>query len=102
MVMAACMMATLLALAGCSVRDDESTPTAERVFTIVTPTPGTPGAERTDEKRPTSYTVKEGDNLSDIADQLGVSMQALQEANGIKDPDSIFAGQVLTVPTPEP
>ena len=98
-----CMAAALLTLAGCGFGDDdEATPTPERVFTIVTPTPGTPGPEMTDEERPARYTVKEGDSLSDIADELGISMEALQEANGIEDPDNIFAGQVLVVPTPEP
>lgn len=96
------MIVTVLTGAGCSVRDEPTTPTPEAVFTIVTPTPGTPGAERSNAERPPSYTVREGDNLSDIADELGVSMRDLQEVNGIEDPDNIFAGQVLVVPTPEP
>lgn len=95
------MTATLLAVAGCGMRDEAATPTAEEVFVIVTPTLGTPRTETSDEDRPTSYTVKEGDNLSDIADELGISMRELQEANDIENPDNIFAGQVLVVPTPE-
>ena len=97
-----CLVATLLALAGCSVRDEPATPTADDVFVIVTQTPGTPSAGTSEEERPTRYTVQEGDSLSDIADELGVSKQDLQDANGIEDPDNIFAGQVLVVPTPEP
>lgn len=82
--------------------DADDTPTAEPVFTIVTPTPGTPDTGQTDENRPSRYTVREGDNLSDIADELGVTMQALQDANGIENPDAIYVGQVLIVPTPIP
>ncbi|MBO8660826.1 LysM peptidoglycan-binding domain-containing protein, partial [Staphylococcus aureus] len=64
--------------AGCSVREDEPTPTPEKVFVIVTPTPGTvPAVTRTVE-HPTSYVVKAGDNLSDIAAELGISLRALQ------------------------
>jgi len=31
-----------------------------------------------------------------------VTTRELQDANGIDDPDSIFAGQELIVPTPTP
>jgi LysM repeat protein len=96
------LMATLLAVAGCSARDEPATPTPDDFFVIVTQTPGTPPAATRDEERPTRYTVQEGDNLSDIAAELGVSMRELQDANGIENPDNIFAGQVLIVPTPDP
>jgi LysM repeat protein len=95
-------LAVGIATAGCSVRDEEPTPTPEKVFVIVTPTPGTAPAVTRTVERPTTYVVQAGDNLSDIADELGVSLRALQAANGIEDPDSIFAGQELIVPTPEP
>lgn len=44
------------------------------------------------------YTVQSGDTLGSIAQRFGISVQALAQANGIKDIDRIFAGQTLTVP----
>lgn len=45
-----------------------------------------------------TYVVQPGDTLSGIADALGVTPEALAEANGLSSPDVIVAGQVLTVP----
>ncbi|MED1742103.1 N-acetylmuramoyl-L-alanine amidase [Bacillus swezeyi] len=42
-----------------------------------------------------TYTVKKGDTLSEIAVKTGVSMAKLQSYNGIKNPNKIMAGQVL-------
>ena len=42
-----------------------------------------------------TYTVQSKDTLSDIAAKLNTSVKTLVELNGIKDPDHIFAGQVL-------
>jgi LysM repeat protein len=47
---------------------------------------------------PQTYTVAEGDTLAAIAQQFGTSVEALQEANGIEDPDEIVVGQVLVIP----
>jgi len=44
-----------------------------------------------------THTVQTGDTLSTIAEQYGVSAETLARANGIDDPDRIFAGQVLTI-----
>ena len=46
------------------------------------------------------YTVKKGDNLTHIARDNGVSLQALEEANKdvVKNPDRIFPGQKLVIP----
>lgn len=53
-----------------------------------------------------TYTIKSGDTLGGIAKRHGVSAAALAEANGITDPDRIYAGKVLTIPgaasTPSP
>ncbi len=46
-----------------------------------------------------SYLVREGDTLSDVAARLGVSVQELAEANGIEDPNFIVAGKMLVVPS---
>jgi len=41
------------------------------------------------------YTVRLGDNLYRISLRLGVSVYALMQANGITNPNRIYAGQVL-------
>ena len=46
------------------------------------------------------YTVRQGDTLTGIAADLGVSTAELARANGIADPNLINAGQVLEVPAP--
>ena len=46
-----------------------------------------------------TYTVKKGDSLSGIAQKLGVSLQALLDANPqISNPSLIYTGQVLVIP----
>lgn len=42
-----------------------------------------------------TYTIRSGDTLSGIASKLGVSQSKLQSKNGIKNPNVIYAGQVL-------
>ena len=46
------------------------------------------------------YTVKKGDNLTHIARDHGVPLQALEDANRdvVKNPDRIFPGQKLVIP----
>jgi nucleoid-associated protein YgaU len=46
----------------------------------------------------TTYRVKKGDSLSQIAAHFGVSVNQLAKANGIKNPNRIYAGQVLCIP----
>jgi LysM repeat protein len=46
----------------------------------------------------TTYVVKAGDNLYRIALSFGLSYQQLAQYNGITDPNSIYAGQVLRIP----
>jgi len=46
--------------------------------------------------------VRTGDSLSAIAARFGVSPEAIQQANHLANPDSIYAGQELTIPPPEP
>ena len=66
---------------------------AQVASAIPTKTPTTPATAT-----PITYMIRGGDTLSDIAVKLGVSMEALMKANGIKDPNSLSAGQVLVVP----
>lgn len=45
------------------------------------------------------YYVQRGDTLSGIARWFGVSVSALQRANGISNPSRIYAGQKLCIPS---
>jgi len=62
--------------------------------------PASPAATATTPAQATTYTVKPGDSLSAIAFQFGISLQELMAANGITDPDVLFAGQKLIIPVP--
>ncbi len=44
------------------------------------------------------HTVQAGETLSSIATQYGVTSQAIMAANGIANPNLIYAGQKLTIP----
>jgi LysM repeat protein len=50
---------------------------------------------------PVTYTVKAGDTLLAIAVELGIPLENLMAANGLSNPDSLSAGQVLIVPSLE-
>jgi rare lipoprotein A len=43
-----------------------------------------------------SYVVQSGDALSGIAAELGTSVDSLMAANGLTDPDLLYAGQTLS------
>ncbi len=60
--------------------------------------PTTPVATPT----PVIYTVQEGDTLGAIAIQFGVTVEALQAANGIDDPTKLQVGQELIIPVGGP
>jgi LysM repeat protein len=66
------------------------TPPATPAPTVV-PTVAPPPPQQT-------YTVQEGDTLAAIAQQFGTTTTAIQQANGIEDPNQIFIGQVLVIP----
>jgi LysM repeat protein len=61
-------------------------PPADTVTPTVSPTP-------------IVYVVKSGDTLLGIALEYGVSVEALQAANGIEDPQFLRVGQELLIPT---
>jgi LysM repeat protein len=74
--------------------EPESTPTPSAGEPESTPT-AVAGEEGT-------YTVQEGDIPVTIAEQFGITVEALLEANDITDPTSLTIGQVLVIPTPTP
>jgi LysM repeat protein len=50
---------------------------------------------------PIVYVVQSGDTLLGIAMEYGVSVEAVQRANGIQDPQYLRVGQELLIPTGE-
>ena len=78
-----------------ATRSGSATPTASGTAATSTPTT-TPTPTAT--ASTTSYTVKQGDTLTSIADQFKTTPDAIQKANNISDPTSMQVGQVLTIP----
>ena len=58
---------------------------------------GSSGDDTTDTTEPTyqTYVVKAGDNLTNIAKKLGVTVDYLVSVNNISNPNLIYVGQVL-------
>lgn len=48
---------------------------------------------------PVTYTVQQGDTLGAIAVKLDIPIENLMAANGLTNPDTLSAGQVLIVPS---
>ena len=48
----------------------------------------------------TTHVVQPGENLSQIAQRYGVSVEAIVQANGLEDPSLIYSGQTLIIPAP--
>lgn len=46
----------------------------------------------------TTYTVAQGDTLYKIARKFGINVQVLAQANGIRNANVIYIGQVLVIP----
>ena len=60
-----------------------------------TPGPSDPGASAVATQ---TYKVKTGDTLVGIAAKFGTTPKAIATLNGITDPTSLHAGQVLKIP----
>ncbi len=58
-----------------------------------------PGQGNEPRTRAGAYGVEAGDTLSAIAARYGVTVQAIQEANGLGDSDLIIAGEKLIIPS---
>lgn len=111
--LAGLILLTVFALASFSPAAAQSTATATPSPTsTITPTPTetstrlptfTPGPSRTPTliPGPNTYTVVWGDTLLTIARRFGLTVSTLRTANNLNS-DSIFAGQVLFIPTPGP
>ena len=74
---------------------------------VDTPTPEVP-AEPTATPEPTPtpeptgpivYTIQPDESLSEIADRYGLAVDVLAAFNNLPDPELIFAGQVIEIPT---
>ena len=55
--------------------------------------------EKPENSSVSTYIVKEKDTLSKIAAQYGTSVQKIASLNNIKNPDIIYVGQILKLPT---
>lgn len=60
--------------------------------------PALPAAAAPAAQGGTVHVVQRGETLSQIARNYGVSMTALAQANGIRNPNFIYVGQRLTIP----
>ena len=76
------------------VADERVAPVEEAVVAEPTPEP-----EPTTPSGPTVHVVQQGDSMGGIAVQYDVSMDDITAANGIDDPNTIFVGQELIIPT---
>ena len=109
------MVLTLLSLSGCVGQViTRVTPTVSATATVgltqaatlrptATPAPYTPAPTATPTVTPTPiiYAIQAGDSLLKIASEFGISVQGLQETNGITDPRTLQIGQELIIPREE-
>lgn len=81
---------------------DTPWPTATRRATF-TPVPATPSDTPTPTATPTPiiYVIKKGDTLLAISREFGVSVQTIQEINGITDPRRLRISQEIIIPPKE-
>jgi LysM repeat protein len=89
----AALLGTMVAGA-CSGDDDGAFATLPPIRTTTTTTT----TSTTISTETQYYVVQSGDFLSIIAEQFGVPMQAIMDANGITDPNAIQAGETLRIP----
>lgn len=77
-----------------------STPTGTAAA-FFTPLPPTPTLTPSPTPTPVFYTVQSGDTLLGIALEYGISLDALQAANGLDDSQYLSIGQALIIPLGE-
>lgn len=61
-------------------------------------TPPEPARTRVEPAEPTVYVVESGDTLSSISGETGVPVDHLLDANGLVNPNFIYAGASLVIP----
>lgn len=96
------------ALGGSPARGGLPAPSASSSASATeTPTPGPSSSlappsspSGTGTPAPIIHVVAEDEWLSSIAELYGVTVEAIQAANGIDDPNLIYLGQELVIPTP--
>jgi membrane-bound lytic murein transglycosylase D len=71
-----------------------------KVYGGKAPTTSSSSSSASTSSTPSTYKVRSGDTLSDIADRFGLSMSDLQKWNGISNPSSLQVGQTLVVKKP--
>lgn len=71
---------------------------SEAVSTVSPETPPEPAEARVEPAEPTVYVVESGDTLSSISGETGVPVDHLLEANGLSNPNFIYAGASLVIP----
>ena len=69
---------------------------------VLTPTPDALRSLPTPRKDAEQYVVQSGDTLGKIAQQYGVSVETLMQANSLADPNLLTVGATLDIPAPQP
>ena len=77
-------------------------PTRDPNSPFTTPTADALHALPTLRQAAQQYRVQTGDTLGIIAQKYGISIDALEKANNINDPNSLAVGKTLNVPQPVP
>jgi len=95
------IMVLALATAACGGGDDEAATTTTALVTVLATT-SVPAVTSTTIVPETTYEVKNGDVLGKIAENFGVGIQAILDANGLDDPNKLRVGQVLVIPRVAP
>lgn len=80
-----------------------ATPTTAftRPIVVTTLPPPTPRTTITPTPRQTRHTVQRGDTLFRIAQQYGVTVDAIIAANELTNPDRLLVGEELIIPVDE-
>jgi LysM repeat protein len=93
----------LLVVGGCTRERPSPTPTPTTPVEVVpaTPSPTAPPVITPAVPEVRYHTVQPGETLWDIANQYGVTLEALAAANELADPNTLEPGQRLVIPEAE-
>ncbi len=93
---------TLVPIGGSPVAQEPTATTAPAAAATPAPTSAASEGEQPPSGSAEGYvwhTVQRGESLSSIARRYGTTWQAIAQANGIVNPNQIYAGQKLKIPT---